>query len=87
VCSMFCLSCVFLVLFVLCVQCCLCLWIAHSWFLLQFLTFIFFIIYYTIQWGSYGSLIYNYLCNQCLSSLKLWVRILLMVRCTWYIMW
>ena len=24
---------------------------------------------------SYGSLIYNYLCNQCLSPLKLWVRI------------
>jgi len=22
---------------------------------------------------SYGSWIYNYLCNQCLSSLKLWV--------------
>ena len=32
-------------------------------------------------WGpswvwSYGSWIYNYLCNQCLSSLKLWVRTL-----------
>jgi len=25
---------------------------------------------------SYGSLTYNYLCNQCLSSIKLWVRIL-----------
>jgi len=25
---------------------------------------------------------YNYLCNQCLSSLKLWGRILLMARCT-----
>jgi hypothetical protein len=25
---------------------------------------------------SYGSWIYNYLCNQCLSSLKLWVRTL-----------
>ena len=37
---------------------------------------------------SYGSWIYNYLCNQCLSPLKLWVWILLMVRCTWYnIMW
>jgi len=24
---------------------------------------------------SYGSWIYNYLCNQCLSPLKLWVRI------------
>ena len=30
------------------------------------------------QWLlSYGSWIYNYLCNQCLSALKLWVRILL----------
>ena len=29
---------------------------------------------------------YNYLCNQCLSPLMLWVRI--MARCTWYnIMW
>jgi len=27
--------------------------------------------------GSYGSWIYNYLCNQCLSPLTLWVRILL----------
>jgi hypothetical protein len=25
--------------------------------------------------GSYGSWMYNYLCNQCLSSLTLWVRI------------
>jgi hypothetical protein len=34
----------------------------------------------TMTWGtwlswSYGSWIYNFLCNQCLSSLKLWVRI------------
>jgi len=36
---------------------------------------------------SYGSWIYNYLCNQCLSPLKLWVRIQLMVRCIRYIMW
>jgi hypothetical protein len=36
----------------------------------------------------YGSWINNYLCNQCLSSLKLWVQIPLMARCTWYnIMW
>jgi hypothetical protein len=36
----------------------------------------------------YGSWIYNYLCNQFLSPPKLWVRILLMVRCTRYnIMW
>jgi hypothetical protein len=31
---------------------------------------------------SYGSLIYNYLCNQCLSSLMLWVRISIRARCT-----
>jgi len=34
--------------------------------------------------GSYGRWIYNYLCNQCLSSLNLWVRTLFIVRCTWY---
>jgi len=33
---------------------------------------------------SYGSWIYNYLCNQCLSPLKLWVRTLFMARCTRY---
>ena len=31
---------------------------------------------------SYGSWIYNYICNLCLSPLMLWVRILLMARCT-----
>jgi hypothetical protein len=31
---------------------------------------------------SYGSWIYNYLCNQCLSPLMLWVRILIRARCT-----
>ena len=37
---------------------------------------------------SYGSWIYSYLCNQYLSSLKLWVRIPFMVRYTQYnIMW
>jgi len=37
---------------------------------------------------SYGSWIFNYLCNQCLSPLKLWVRTLFMARCTWYnILW
>jgi hypothetical protein len=30
----------------------------------------------------YGSLIYNYLCNQCISPLLLWVRILIRARCT-----
>jgi len=33
---------------------------------------------------SYGSWIRNYLCNQCLSPLKLWVRIPLVARCTRY---
>jgi hypothetical protein len=33
---------------------------------------------------SYGTWIYNYLCNQCLSSLTLWVRIPLMTRYTRY---
>jgi hypothetical protein len=31
---------------------------------------------------SYGSWIYNYLCNQCLSPLMLWVWISMRVRCT-----
>jgi hypothetical protein len=31
---------------------------------------------------SYGSWIYSYMCNQCLWPLKLWVRILMMARCT-----
>jgi len=36
----------------------------------------------------YGSWIYNYLCNQWLSPLNLWVWNPFMVRCTWYnIMW
>jgi hypothetical protein len=33
---------------------------------------------------SYASWIYIYLCNQCLSPLKLWDRIPLMARCTRY---
>jgi hypothetical protein len=44
----------------------------------------------TIKWiwtgqswpWSYGSWIYNYLCNQCLSPLMLWVRISTRARCT-----
>jgi len=40
---------------------------------------------------SYGSWIYNYLYNQCLSPIKLWVppvRTRVMARCTRYnIMW
>ena len=31
---------------------------------------------------SYGSWIYNYLCNQCLSPLMLWVRISIRANCT-----
>ena len=31
---------------------------------------------------SYGSWMYNYLCNQCLSPLMLWVRISIRARCT-----
>ena len=34
--------------------------------------------------SSYGSWIYNYLCNQCLSPLKLWVRTPFMSRCIRY---
>ena len=31
--------------------------------------------FWGLSWScSYGSLIYNYLCNQCLSPLRLWVR-------------
>ena len=38
--------------------------------------------------SSYGSWIYNYLCNQCLSPLKLWVRTSFMSRCILYnIIW
>ena len=37
---------------------------------------------------SYSRWIYDYLCNQCLSPLKLWVRTPFMARCTRYdIMW
>jgi hypothetical protein len=31
---------------------------------------------------SYGGWIYNYLCNQCLSTLMLWVRLPLRAKCT-----
>jgi len=31
---------------------------------------------------SYGSWIYNYLCNQCLSPLMLWLWISIRARCT-----
>jgi hypothetical protein len=39
--------------------------------------------FYKLGWPwSYGSLTYNYLCNQCLSPLMLWVRISIGARCT-----
>ena len=39
--------------------------------------------FFVLSWAwSYGSLIYNYLCNQCLSSLMLWVRFSIRARCT-----
>ena len=40
-----------------------------------------FIIYQGLSW-SYGCWILNYLCNQCLSSLMLWVQISIRARCT-----
>ena len=41
--------------------------------------------YWGLLWScSYGSWIYNYLCNQCLLPLTLWVQILFMARCSWY---
>ena len=64
----------------------------------QSIIYIKYILYYNIcifnddkgpSWSlSYVSWIYNYLCNQCISPLTLWVRILLVARCTRYnIMW
>ena len=47
-------------------------------------TIIFLLIY--LMWASwpwsYGSWIYNYLCNQCLSPLMLWVWISIRAKCT-----
>ena len=41
--------------------------------------------YMGLSWSwSYGSWIYNYLCNQCLSPLQLWVQTLFMERYTRY---
>ena len=50
------------------------------------------ILFYTLEYNqtktgpswswSYGSWIYNYLCNQCLSPLMFWVRISIRARCT-----
>ena len=35
-----------------------------------------------LPYEMFGSWIYNYLCNQCLSPLMLWVRISIRARCT-----
>ena len=43
----------------------------------QFSYFNVFIFYFNLKRLLSGSWIYNYLCNQCLSPLTLWVRILL----------
>jgi hypothetical protein len=50
---------------------------------------LFILIYQGPSWSwLYGSRIYNYLCNQFPSSLKLWVRTTFMARCTRHnIMW
>jgi len=49
------------------------------------LCFVYFFIFSGPSWSwSYGSWIYNYLCNQCLSPLKLWVQIPFMAMCTRY---
>jgi hypothetical protein len=70
----------------------------HCYWLVK-LTFITLLSHFTISNGlhiyqgspwlwSYGSWIYNYLCNECLSPLTLWVRTPFMTRCTRYnIMW
>jgi hypothetical protein len=45
--------------------------------------FVFYILILGPSWPwSYGSWIYNYLCDQCLSPLMLWVRISIRARCT-----
>ena len=45
------------------------------------LTYILTVLRPSLPW-SYGSWIYNYLCNQCPSPLKSWVRISIRARCT-----
>jgi len=45
--------------------------------------FVLHFIYMGTSWPwSYSSWIYNYLCNQCLSPLMLWVWIAIRARCT-----
>ena len=71
-----------------CVHCSFMLWHMYPHFLLK-LKYIDCYIHSTFSvdlgllWSwSCGSWIYNYLCNQCLSPLMLWVRISIRVRCT-----
>jgi hypothetical protein len=41
------------------------------------------VLYRGLLWlWSYGSWVYNYLCNQCLSPLMLWVQISIRAKCT-----
>ena len=49
----------------------------------------FIMIWASLSWSwSYGSWIYNYLCNLSLSPQKLWVRILIITKCIRYnVMW
>jgi hypothetical protein len=69
----------------------LCLWTVHSWLslryslaLMSWLLFNFNYLSETSWSWSYDIWIYSYLCNQCISPLKLCIRIPLMARCTRY---
>ena len=54
-----------------------------SFFSKYFRQYIFPLQFTETSWSwSYGSWIYNYLCNQCLSPLKVWIRITLLVMCS-----
>jgi hypothetical protein len=56
--------------------------VSRQWFS-QYFSQITFHCYRDLSKGeSYGSWIYNYLCNQCISPLTLWVRISIRARCT-----
>ena len=74
-----------------CYTTCCCL-ILQFFFYFSRIFFISFLSLPLLHWppwsSSYGSWIYNYLCHQCLSYLKLWVRIPLKAKCTRYsFMW
>jgi hypothetical protein len=47
------------------------------WYIFILYSILIYILFEQAPSWSYGSWIYNYLCNQCLSPLALWVRILL----------